>query len=49
LLQVDCGIRKGGLSLNEKLAVDFGNEPGGAVRAHEIRFPDGDSTSDIWQ
>lgn len=48
LLQVDCNTEKGGLSLNEDLAIDFGKEPGGAVRAHEIRFPQGDSTSDIW-
>jgi selenium-binding protein 1 len=48
LLQVDCNTDKGGLALNEKFAVDFGKEPGGAVRAHEIRFPQGDCTSDIW-
>jgi selenium-binding protein 1 len=39
---------KGGLSLNERFLVDFGREPGGPARAHEIRFPYGDSTSDIW-
>lgn len=49
LLGVDCDTEKGGLTLNERCFVDFGKEPGGAVRAHEIRFPQGDSTSDIWQ
>ncbi|MEK6246861.1 MAG: selenium-binding family protein, partial [Planctomycetales bacterium] len=48
LLQLDCDTQKGGLKLNEDLYVDFGNEPEGAARAHEIRFPGGDSTSDIW-
>ena len=48
LLQIDCDTKKGGLQLNEQFDVDFGKEPGGAVRAHEIRFPQGDSTSDIW-
>ncbi len=48
LLQVDCDNVNGGMKLNEKFLVDFGAEPGGPARAHEIRFPTGDSTSDIW-
>lgn len=48
LLQIDCDTQQGGLTLNENFLVDFGREPGGPVRAHEIRFPGGDSTSDIW-
>jgi selenium-binding protein 1 len=48
LLQLDCDTEKGGLKVNEKFMVDFGKEPGGAARAHEIRFPGGDCTSDIW-
>jgi selenium-binding protein 1 len=48
LVQLDCDIERGGLSLNDKFFVDFGQEPWGPARAHEIRFPDGDSTSDIW-
>jgi selenium-binding protein 1 len=48
LLQVDCDTERGGLSLNDRLFVDFGKEPDGPFRAHEIRFPGGDSTSDIW-
>ena len=49
LLQVDCDTEQGGLTLNERFFVDFGKEPDGPSRAHEIRFPGGDSTSDIWQ
>ena len=36
------------MKLNERFFVDFGKEPDGLARAHEIRFPSGDSTSDIW-
>jgi selenium-binding protein 1 len=48
LLQVDVDTEKGGLKLNENFFVDFGKGPGGPARAHEMRFPDGDCTSDIW-
>lgn len=48
LLQIDCDNESGGMTLNENFMVDFGAEPGGAARAHEIRFPGGDCTSDIW-
>jgi selenium-binding protein 1 len=48
LLQIDADTEKGGLKLNERFMVDFGNEPNGPARAHEVRFPTGDSTSDVW-
>lgn len=48
LVQVDCNTEKGGLTLNEGFLVDFGREPNGPARAHEMRFPGGDCTSDIW-
>ncbi len=48
LLQVDCDTSSGGLVLNNRFHVNFGAEPGGPSRAHEIRFPGGDCTSDIW-
>lgn len=48
LLQIDCDIINGGLKLNENFLVDFGDEPGGPCLAHEIRYPGGDCTSDIW-
>jgi selenium-binding protein 1 len=48
LLQLDCDTERGGLKLNDKFFVDFGQEPAGPARAHEIRFPAGDCTSDIW-
>lgn len=49
MLQIDCDTEKGGLRINDRFFVDFGQEPDGPVRAHEMRFPNGDSTSDIWQ
>jgi selenium-binding protein 1 len=48
MLQLDCDTARGGLKLNERFLVDFGAETGGPSRAHEIRFPGGDCTSDIW-
>jgi len=48
MLQLDADTVKGGLKRNEKFLVDFGAEPNGPARAHEMRFPDGDSTSDVW-
>jgi selenium-binding protein 1 len=45
---IDCNTDKGGMTLNERSLVDFGAEPDGPARAHEVRFPAGDSTSDIW-
>ena len=48
LMQIDCDTATGGMKLNERFFIDFGKEPDGAVRAHEMRFPAGDATSDIW-
>jgi selenium-binding protein 1 len=48
LLSLSCDTERGGLALDEDFLVDFGKEPGGPARAHEMRFPDGDCTSDIW-
>lgn len=48
LIQLDVDDSKGGLKVNTDCLVDFGDEPDGPVLAHEIRFPGGDSTSDIW-
>lgn len=39
---------EGGLTLNQDLMVDFGSLEGGPYYAHEVRYPGGDCTSDIW-
>lgn len=48
MMQIDVDTVKGGLSVNENFLVDFGKEPDGPVLAHEVRYPGGDCTSDIW-
>lgn len=48
LLQIDCDTENGGMNINESFYVDFGQEPAGPARAHEMRYPGGDCTSDIW-
>jgi selenium-binding protein 1 len=48
VLQIDCDAEKGGMKLNEAFFVDFGKEPDGPARAHEMRYPGGDCTSDIF-
>ncbi len=48
LLQIDCDTQAGGLRVNDRFFVDFGQEPLGPARAHEMRYPGGDCTSDIW-
>jgi selenium-binding protein 1 len=48
LLQIDCDTENGGMKINEDFYVDFGKEPGGPARAHEMRYVGGDVTSDIW-
>ena len=48
MMQLDVDTVNGGLVLNKDFLVDFGKEPHGPVLAHELRYPGGDCTSDIW-
>ncbi|KAK8490344.1 hypothetical protein V6N13_009016 [Hibiscus sabdariffa] len=48
MLLIDADTEKGGLKINPDFFVDFGAEPDGPCLAHEIRYPGGDCTSDIW-
>ncbi|KAF3662924.1 Selenium-binding protein 1 [Capsicum annuum] len=48
MLQIDVDTEKGGLAVNPNFFVDFGAEPDGPSLAHEMRYPGGDCTSDIW-
>jgi len=48
MLLIDVDTEKGGLSLNKDFGINFGEEPLGPVLAHEMRYPGGDCTSDIW-
>ncbi|CAJ0935096.1 unnamed protein product, partial [Mesorhabditis belari] len=38
----------GGMKLNEDFLVHFGELDGGPYLGHEMRYPGGDCTSDIW-
>ncbi len=49
MLKADVNPRNGTMELDEDFLVDFGDSPHGPARAHEIRWPDGDCTSDVWQ
>ncbi|EEB14090.1 Selenium-binding protein, putative [Pediculus humanus corporis] len=48
LVKIDVDTENGGLKLDENFLIDFGKEPDGPVLAHEMRYPGGDCTSDIW-
>ncbi|MGH0150657.1 UNVERIFIED_CONTAM: hypothetical protein FKN15_033954 [Acipenser sinensis] len=48
MLQIHVDTQTGGLRLNESFLLDFGQEPGGPALAHEVRYPGGDCSSDIW-
>ncbi|KAI6661109.1 Selenium-binding protein 1-like [Oopsacas minuta] len=48
ILQIDVDTENGGLKINPDFYVDFSNEPDGPALAHEIRYPGGDCSSDIW-
>ena len=48
MLQIDVDTENRGLSLNPDFFVDFGSEPDGPSLAHDMRYPGGDCTSDIW-
>jgi methanethiol oxidase len=43
MLQIDVDTEEGGLTINPNFF-----EPHGPALAHEMRYPGGDCTSDIW-
>lgn len=49
MFKIDCDPDNGGMRIDENFLVDFGKEPAGPARAHEMRYPGGDCTSDIWE
>ncbi|XP_078601728.1 methanethiol oxidase-like [Branchiostoma floridae x Branchiostoma japonicum] len=48
MFQLDVDTEVGGLFRNPAFLVDFGQEPHGPALAHEVRYPGGDCSSDIW-
>jgi selenium-binding protein 1 len=48
LLCINVDTVNGGLTVDTGFLVDFGRADGGALFAHEMRYPGGDCSSDIW-
>ena len=48
MLKINCDTENGGMSIDNEFAVDFGSVKNGPYRAHEMRYPGGDCSSDIW-
>ncbi|CAG9864311.1 unnamed protein product [Phyllotreta striolata] len=48
MVKIDVDAVNGGMKLDEDFVVDFGEGPDGPLLAHEMRYPGGDCTSDIW-
>jgi selenium-binding protein 1 len=48
-VKFNVDTENGGLELDENFLIDFSeNDPDGPTLGHEIRYPGGDCTSDIW-
>lgn len=48
MVMIDVDTEKGGMALNKNFLVDWSSLPGGPFMGHEMRYPGGDCTSDIW-
>lgn len=48
MVLIDIDHENGGMQLNTEFFVDFSSEPHGPTVPHEMRYPGGDCTSDIW-
>ncbi|XP_058463172.1 methanethiol oxidase [Malaya genurostris] len=48
IVQLDIDTDQGGMKINKNFLVDFADEPYGPSLPHEMRYPGGDCTSDIW-
>lgn len=48
IAKLDVDVVKGGMTLDKDFLVSFDDEKDGAMLPHEMRYPGGDCTSDIW-
>lgn len=48
IVKINVDHENGGMKLDPDFLIDFGKEPNGPVLGHEMRYPGGDCTSDIW-
>ncbi|XP_050295060.1 methanethiol oxidase isoform X2 [Anthonomus grandis grandis] len=48
IVKLDIDVENGGMKLDENFLVDFSEGSDGPLLPHEMRYPGGDCTSDIW-
>ncbi|XP_057324326.1 methanethiol oxidase [Microplitis mediator] len=48
MVKLDIDVDNGGMKLDPNFLVDFGADKDDILLAHEMRYPGGDCTSDIW-
>nr|XP_034191584.1 methanethiol oxidase isoform X2 [Osmia lignaria] len=48
MVKLNVDVQNGGMKLDEQFLVDFGADKNDILLAHEMRYPGGDCTSDIW-
>jgi selenium-binding protein 1 len=48
VLKIDVNTEQGGLTIDPNFLIDMGTAPGGRYGVHQVRYPGGDCTSDIW-
>jgi len=48
VVMFNVDTEKGGLQLDPNFLIDLGNAPGGTYGVHQVRYPGGDCTSDIF-
>ncbi|KAL4715885.1 hypothetical protein ACJJTC_014617 [Scirpophaga incertulas] len=48
IVKIDVNTIDGGIKLDPDFLIDFGKEPDGPTLPHEMRYPGGDCSSDIW-
>ncbi|XP_017888059.1 methanethiol oxidase [Ceratina calcarata] len=48
MVKLDVDVKNGGMKLDNQFLVDFGADKDDILLAHEMRYPGGDCTSDIW-
>ncbi|XP_076271641.1 methanethiol oxidase-like [Rhynchophorus ferrugineus] len=48
IVKIDIDIENGGMTLDTNFVVDFSEGDDGPLLPHEMRYPGGDCTSDIW-
>ncbi|XP_011496759.1 PREDICTED: selenium-binding protein 1-A isoform X2 [Ceratosolen solmsi marchali] len=48
MVKLNVDIKNGGMKVDQDFLIDFGSDQSDVLLAHEMRYPGGDCTSDIW-